>query len=347
MNILVTGITGRIGANIARHFLDRGHAVRGLIWPGDRQSEKLTQIGAQIVEGDLSSNADVAAAVADQQIILHLGAAFQAGGPFTTEQYFDTNIKGTFNVLEAALALGDRLEHVIVTSTDATMSKYPENGISEPIGIDSLPLASTEWYGYSKVLTENLVDRYVRHSQLPATVIRFSNVWGAGEVLDFAQFRLKTFIDQLTTRTDHEGVAALKEMQAAYAGGPHLIVACDRDGRPWKKHNLEVRDIVHAYDRALGNQNTFGKVYQIASREPFTWDAIVPYMAGKLGVPYSRFNIPTNPTFYEFDLSPARDDFGYAPQNTIEDMVDEAIRFSQEGGGDIIPTRVRDVPSRA
>ena len=65
MNILVTGITGRIGANIARHFLDRGHAVRGLIWPGDRQSEKLTQIGAQIVEGDLSSNADVAAAVAE------------------------------------------------------------------------------------------------------------------------------------------------------------------------------------------------------------------------------------------------------------------------------------------
>ena len=201
-------------------------------------------------------------------------------------------------------------------------------------------MISTEWYGYSKVLTENLVDRYVRHSQVPATVIRFSNVWGAGEVLNFAQFHLKTFIDQLTTRTDPEGVTALEEMQAAYDGEPHLIVACDRNGRPWKKHNLEVRDIVHAYDRVVGNQNTFGKVYQIASREPFTWDAIVPYMAGKLGVPYSRFNVPTNPTFYEFDLSPARDDFGYAPQNTIEDMVDEAIRFSQEGGGDIIPTVV-------
>ena len=123
MNILVTGITGRIGANIAKHFVEHGHAVRGLIWPGDRQSEKLTQIGAEIIEGDLSSSADVAAAVADQQVILHLGAAFQAGGPFTPEQYFDTNIKGTFNVLEAALVIGDQLQHVIVTSTDATMSK--------------------------------------------------------------------------------------------------------------------------------------------------------------------------------------------------------------------------------
>jgi len=338
VNILVTGITGRVGANMARHFLDHGHAVRGLVWPGDRQSEKLAQIGAEIVEGDLASSADVVAAAADQQVILHLGAAFQAGGPFTPEQYFDTNIKGTFNILQAALGLGDKLEHVIVTSTDATMSKYPEDGLADPIGIDSLPLDSTAWYGYSKVLTENLVDRYVRDGRMPATVIRFANVWGAGEILTFAQFHLKTFIDQLEARSDTESIAVLKEMHAAYQAEPHLIVACDRNGRPWKKHNLEVRDIVHAYELAVGNENTFGKVYQIASQKPFTWDAIVPYIAGKLDVPYTRFNLPMTPTFYEFDLSPASNDFGYAPQNTIEEMVDEAIRFSQEGGGAIIPT---------
>ena len=107
LNILVTGITGRVGANVARHFLQQGHKVRGLVWPGDRQSDKLKQIGAEIVEGDLSSNPDVKAAANGQEVILHLGAAFQAGGPFTPEQYFDTNVKGTFNVLEAALGLGD------------------------------------------------------------------------------------------------------------------------------------------------------------------------------------------------------------------------------------------------
>ena len=119
MQILITGITGRVGANVARKFLDDGHAVRGLVWPGDRQSKKMEAVGAEIVEGDLASAADVNAAAQDQEAILHLGAAFQAGGPFTPEQYFDTNVKGTFNILEAALGLGDRLQHIVVDGVDA------------------------------------------------------------------------------------------------------------------------------------------------------------------------------------------------------------------------------------
>ncbi|MFB3105075.1 MAG: NAD-dependent epimerase/dehydratase family protein, partial [Pseudomonadales bacterium] len=202
MKILITGITGRVGANVAQMFLQNGHDVRGFVWPGDRQAEKMQSVGAEIVEGDLADSADVRAAVADQEVILHLGAAFQAGGPFTPEQYMDTNVKGTFNVLQASLELGDRLKHVIVTSTDATMFKYPANGIDEPIAENSLPLVTTDWYGYSKVLCENLVDRYCRHEKLRATVIRFANVWGAGEILKFPPFHLTTFLKQFESRTD-------------------------------------------------------------------------------------------------------------------------------------------------
>ena len=340
MKILITGITGRIGANIARHFLDRGHAVRGFVWPADRQSAKLRQLGAEIFEGDLARSADVATAAADQQVILHLGAAFQAGGPFTPEQYFDTNIKGTFNVLEAASGLGDSLRHVIVSSTDATMHKYPEDGIDEPIGIDTLPLDTTGWYGYSKILTEHLVDRYVRDERMPATVFRYGFVFGAGELLGFAQFHLRTFIDQLASRSDAEAVEVLAAMRAAYAGEPHLIVACDRTGRPWKKHTVEVRDIVHAYDRAVGNANTFGKAYQLGSGRPITWDTIVPYLAERIGAPYSTFDLPVTPTHYEHDLSAARRDFGYDPPFSFRQMVDDAVRFAREGASDIIATKL-------
>ncbi len=340
MKILVTGITGRVGANVARHFLQQGHSVRGFVWPGDRQSEKLKQIGAEIIEGDLSSSADVKAAAEGQEVILHLGAAFQAGGPFTPEQYFDTNVKGTFNVLEAALGLGENLKHVILTSTDATMSKYPPEGIPDPIKEDSLPLSTTDWYGYTKVLDEHLVDRYVRHENLRATVIRFSNVWGAGEVLDFGQFHLKTFMNQFRNRTDPEGKAAFEEMSAAYKGEPHLVVACDRNGRPWKKQMIEVREIVHAYDKAVGNSATFGKVYQLASKEPFTWDEVVPYIAERTGAPVTRVNLPMNPTFYEYDLSAARNDFGYNPTMSVQEIIDDALRFRESGSGEIIPTQV-------
>ena len=337
MRILITGITGRIGANVAKRFVDNGDEVVGFVWPGDRQSEKIAQIGAEIIEGDLASSVDVARAARSTQAIFHLGAAFQAGGPFTPEQYFDTNVKGTFNVLEAASGL-DRLEHVIVTSTDATMFKYPPEGIEEPIREDSLPLVTTSWYGYSKILTEHLVDRYARETSMPATVFRFAATWGAGEALDFPQFHMRTFMDQLENSDDAESRTAFATMSEAYKGEPHLIIAADRNGRAWKKHLVEVRDIVHAYEAALGNASTFGKTYQLASQEPFRWDEMIPYLAAQIGAPYTRVNLPVTPTFYEYDVSAARRDFGYDPPMTLNRIIDEALEHRRTGGGSIIPT---------
>ena len=337
MRILITGMTGRVGANIAKRFVDIGHEVTGFVWAGDRQSEKIAQIGADIVEGDLASSSDVAKAVQGSEAIFHLGAAFQAGGPFTPEQYFDVNVKGTFNVLEAALQ-SDRLQHVIHTSTDGTMEKYPPEGIEEPIREDSLPLSATGWYGYTKVLTEHLVDRYVRAEALPATVFRFANAWGAGEVLDFPQFHMRTFMDQLEALNDDETRAAYETMSNAYDGDPHLIIAADRHGRPWKKHFVEVRDIVHAYENAVSNPATFGKTYQLASKTPFHWDKMIPYIAQQLGAPFTRVDLPLTPTYYEYDLSAAKRDFNFDPPLSLRDMIDEAIEHRRTGESSIIPT---------
>ena len=343
LKVLITGITGRVGANIAQNFLDHGHEVTGMVWPGDRQIEKMKAIGAEIIEGDLASSGDVNAAVDGQEVILHLGAAFQAGGPFTPEQYFDTNVKGTFNVLEASKNLGNRLKHVLITSTDATMFKYPEDGISEPIAEDSLPLSTTDWYGYSKVLCESLLNRYHAQDDLRGTIIRFANVWGAGEILKFGQFHLSSFLRQFKIRTDDAGKATFKILQSEHdssAGVPRFIVARDVNGRPWKKHQIEVRDIVHGYEQAVCNPATFGNVYQLGSKEPFTWDVLIPYISEKTGIPYSTVDLPMNPTFYEYDLSAARNDCGYAPSLSVFEMVDEAIRYNEEGGGSIVPTKV-------
>ncbi len=338
MQILITGISGRVGANVATTFIRNGHNVRGLVWRGDRQAEKIALIGADIVEGDLASSSEVAKSAQGSDAIFHLGAAFQAGGPFTPEQYLDINVKGTFNVLEAALAQQDRLKHVIVTSTDGTMDKYPPDGIAEPLSEESLPLTTTSWYGYSKILTEHLVDRYVRAESMPATVFRFANAWGAGEAIDFPQFHLRTFIGQLKDRRDDEGTRAYKHLTSVYEGDPHFIVALDESGKSWKKHLVEVRDLVHAYEMALGNPSTFGKTYQLASREPFRWDEMIPYIADKMKAPWTSVRLPVTPTHYEYDTSAAFNDFGYAPDLTLTEIVDEAYRFKSEGGGEIIPT---------
>ena len=199
---------------------------------------------------------------------------------------------------------------------------------------------ATDWYGYSKVLCENLVNRYCRHDKLRATVVRFANVWGAGEILKFPSFYLSTFFKQFEHRTAAAGKATDERLQAADDGGPHLLVARDINGRSWKKHNIEVRDIVYAYEQAVGNSNTFGKVYQLGAGAPFTWDELIPYLSKKMGIPYSVVDLAMAPNFYEYDLAAACNDFGYDPQLSVFDMVDEAIRYDAEGGGGLIPTEV-------
>ena len=198
---------------------------QGFVVPGDPQSEKVAQIGADIVEGDLASNADVRSAAKGAEAIFHLGAAFQAGGPFTPEQYFDINVKGTFNILEAALA-SDRIQHVIHTSTDGTMEKYPPEGIEEPIREDSLPLAATAWYGYTKVLTEHLVDRYVRAESLAGDGVSVCQRLGSGRSFGLRAVPLAD-IHGAATRFGGRRRSTCREayelMSKAYEGEPHFI----------------------------------------------------------------------------------------------------------------------------
>ena len=307
MKILITGITGRVGANVARRFLKLGHEVRGLVWADDPQAAKMARVGAEIVPGDLRLLSDVRRATSDRDTIFHLGAAFQAGGPFTPEQYFDTNVKGTFNVLESALELGPRLKHVIYVSTDATMDKYPPGGIREPLTETSLPADATHWYGYTKVSP---------------------------------MFRLGHYIGLFEDREDAAGRATHRALKAEDDGGDRLLLACDGRGRPYKKHVVDVRDLVHAFDAAAGKEATFGRLYQLAAPEPFAWDEAVPHLASVLKLPYSRVNLDGTPTFYEYDLAAARRDFGFAPRHAIKDTIDEAARYAAGATEDIIPTRV-------
>ena len=101
MKILVTGGTGRIGANLVLRLLDAGHSIRSFVYPGDAsRARKLDAYdGVETVYGDLRNSDDVGKAVAGVDAIYHLAAAFQ--GPFDNRQYLDINAMGTLNLLES------------------------------------------------------------------------------------------------------------------------------------------------------------------------------------------------------------------------------------------------------
>ena len=128
MQVLITGITGRIGANLASVLIQGGHAVRGLVWPQNPRVEKLQGLDLDLQEGSLTQPQDITRVMAGVEAVYHLGAAFQGGGPFTEADYFEINVRGTFNVLEAARAQKG-LRHLFFASSDAVYEKYVPGGL--------------------------------------------------------------------------------------------------------------------------------------------------------------------------------------------------------------------------
>ena len=324
MRILVTGITGRIGANLAVRLVHAGHEVRGLVWSGDRRTQKLEGLGVELVEGSLTEPADVDSAVDGMEAVYHLGAAFQGGGPFTEEDYFRVNVGGTFHVLQACRRQ-PAFRHLLFASTDALYEKYVPGGLRAPITEDT-PRRPAGWYALSKALGEEMCEGYWRSDRLPVTILRFSMVLGAGEVLDFPQFYLSRM------KTGHPVLEALWE------GEERLVLLKDDAGRPWMKHVADVRDIVQGCLCALGKERAYGRRYQLAGPRAFTWDEVIYRLTEVLGIPFVEACPGGVPTHYEFDLTRSMRELGFQPQYDIVRMIVDALSHRRGEPVGILPT---------
>lgn len=325
MRILITGITGRIGANLAAALLREGHQVRGLVWPKDDRTEKLRGLGVELVRGSLTEPADVRRVTEGMEAVYHLGAAFQGGGPFSETDTFEINVRGVFLALEAARA-EKGLRQLLFASTDAVYDKYIRGGVTEPIREDFTPRRPRGWYALSKSVGEELCNGYWRTYRTPVTVLRFCLVVGAGEILDFPQF----YLSKLR--------AAHPELEPFWKGEERLLLLKDPDGRPYKKQIADVRDIVSGCVCALGRPEALGETFQLAGPGPFTWREAVPHLSRNLGIPYVEAVVEGAPTFYEFDLSKARTLLGFQPRHDILRMIDDALTFRQGKDIGVLPT---------
>ncbi len=324
MKILITGITGRIGANLAAKLVKAGHEVQGLVWPEDPRTEKLEPLGLELIEGSLTNESDVEKVVAGMNAVYHLGAAFQGGGPFTESQFFDINVHGTFNMLEAARR-NNGLDHFFFASTDAVYEKYPPDGLEEPIREDKMPRRPSGWYSMSKAMGEELCNGYMRTYQTPITILRFCLVVGAGEILDFPPF----FLSKSKGR---------EELASLWEGEERLVNLRDRRERPYKKHIADVRDIVQGCFDALGKGCAIGQTFQLAGHSPIIWDRAIPYLSKRLDIPFLDAVIQGPPIHYEFDLSKARRLIGFEPKYDIFRMIDDALAYRKGEDIGVLPT---------
>ena len=172
MKILITGITGLLGNNTARILQSQGHALRGL-------SRSISSVAAlegldvEMIAGDILNPEDVRRAVQGCQAVIHAAAETRQWP--TALRYYEGNVTGTKNVLEAAERAGvGRLVHV------STVNLFLR-GTKERPGTEEREFEGgkrTPGYVRSKILSQRLVLDAARAGRLPALVVNPSFMLG-------------------------------------------------------------------------------------------------------------------------------------------------------------------------
>ena len=198
--ILITGTAGFIGFHLAKLLLAEGFTVHGYDGMTDYYDVRIKEGRHQMLlqtpnfsatEGMLE-DADLFDKVASEfqpDVIVHLAA--QAGVRYSLENpraYIDSNIVGTFNVMEAARKL--KVRHLLMASTSSVY------GANEEMPFIETEKADTQLtiYAATKKANEAMGHSYAHLWHLPTTMFRFFTVYGPWGRPDLALYK---FVDAI------------------------------------------------------------------------------------------------------------------------------------------------------
>jgi dTDP-glucose 4,6-dehydratase len=178
-NILVTGGAGFIGANFVRYVLsetaDTVTVLDKLTYAGRRASlDGLPESRLRFVQGDVADSALVDRLVADHDVVVHFAAESHNDNSLVDPSPFvQTNVVGTFALLEAVRRYGVRLHHI---STDEV---YGDLELDDPERFsESTPYNPSSPYSATKASSDLLVRSWVRSFGVQATISNCSNNYG-------------------------------------------------------------------------------------------------------------------------------------------------------------------------
>lgn len=180
--VFVTGATGLLGSWMVRELQDRGALVVALVRDSVPKAHLWSVADADSlvrVRGELEDFTTVNRALNEYEVdtVLHLGAQTIVGtanrSPLST---FESNIRGTYHVLEAC-RLNPTVKAVVVASSDKAYGAQDELPYDEEAAL--LPRHP---YDASKACADLLTQTYAATYELPACVTRCGNLYGPGDL---------------------------------------------------------------------------------------------------------------------------------------------------------------------
>jgi dihydroflavonol-4-reductase len=177
VRVFLTGGTGFIGGEVARLLRARGDQVRALVRTPSKAGQ-LTELGCELVEGDLSDEDALRTAIKGCSAVIHGAAVYEIGVTASrAEALVDANVRGTERVLGAALAVG--VQRAVYVSTVAifgnTQGAVADEQWERPAGL-----------GFTSVYEQTKVQAHARAQDLsaqglPLVTVQPGTVYGPGD----------------------------------------------------------------------------------------------------------------------------------------------------------------------
>ena len=295
MKILVTGGAGFIGSNFV-HFIQRERpnwhitVLDSLTYAGNSKNlEGLDESRFGFIKGDICDEATINNAVAICDAVVHFAAETHVDNSVHNPRPFiDSNIIGTYQVLEAVRQHQKRLHHI---STDEV---YGDLELDDPKFTEESPYKPSSPYSASKAGSDHLVQAWIRSFGVQATISNCSNNYGPYQ-------HVEKFIPRQITEI-LEG-----RKPKLYGSGQNI------------------RDWIHAEDHSSGvlailEKGKIGSTYLIGANGEKTNQQVVETILELMGKDSSDYDHvddrPGHDLRYAIDSTKLRNELGWQPRFT-------------------------------
>lgn len=319
MKVLVTGGGGFLGQALCRGLVQRGYQV--LSFNRGHYAE-LQALGVGQIRGDLADANALQHAVAGVDAVFHNAAKAGAWGSY--DSYHHANVVGTDNVIAACRAHAVR--KLVYTSTPSVTHRatHPVEGLGAdevPYGEDfQAPYAATKAIAEQRVLAVN-------DAALATVALRPRLIWGPGDnqllprLAERAHAGRLRFVGDGLNNVDTTFID--NAAQAHFNAFDHLHVGAACAGKAYFISNgepLPMRELLNKLLGAVGapaveKSISFKTAYRIGSICEKVW----PLLRLRGEPPMTRFLAEQLCTPHWYSMEPARRDFGYVPQVSIEE----------------------------
>jgi UDP-glucuronate 4-epimerase len=309
MKVVVTGGAGFIGSHVARNLIAEGHKVavidnfNDFYAPGIKRANIAALNGeAEIFEADICDFGAVSGILADGKFdaVIHLAARAGVRPSIQNPRaYLETNITGTYNLLEAARAAGTR--KFLFASSSSVYGLATKVPFSE-----DLPLPQTlSPYAATKLSGEHLCGNFTNLFGLRTVCLRFFTVYGPGQRPDLAIHKFTDMIER---------------GQAIPKFG---------DGNTRRDYTY-IDDIVQGVRGALHYEGEPFDIFNLGESETTTLNELIETLESALGKRAVIEQLPEQPGDTPrtcADITKARNLLGYDPHTKITEGIPKFVAW--------------------